>query len=436
MKITGDMESGSAEQATLKKLFPASGPVNNLSIMSSVAPLIETRSGTETAPFDLFNPTPAHRDLRAMAERFSLDTMEQQARAQDEREEFNVELFRRIGSELGLFGLTVSEEFGGAGMDAVAEVIVHEEFSRTDPAFTLSYLAHEILFVNNLFRNGNDEQRHRYLPGAIDGSRIGGMGMTEPSVGTDVLGLRTVARKKGDRYVINGAKQFITNGFEGDYFLIYAKLEQADHRKITSFVIESSYPGFKVGKKEEKMGMKASSTAVLFFEDMEVPAENLVGRENEGTTSMMRNLEIERVTLAAQSLGIARRCIDEMARYAINEREAFGRPLSDFGQIQRLIAESHAEYEAARALVYNTALNIAPDRRNSLGAASAKLVATGMAERVARNAIQVLGGYGYVREYPVERLLRDAILLSIGGGTNEAMQKNIVGDLVRQYRKD
>ena len=387
----------------------------------------------EVQPHDLFNPTPAHAELRNMVEKFSLETLEAQAAPYDEKEEFNVDLFRRMGSELGLFGLTVSEEFGGAGMDAVAEVIVHEELSRTDAAFTLSYLAHEVLFVNNLFVSGNDEQRRRYLPGVIDGTKIGAMGMTEPGAGTDVLGMATVATKKSDRYVINGAKQFITNGDCADYIILYAKLD-ANKKDITSFVVESAAPGFAVGKKEQKMGMKASSTCVLYFENVEVPFENLLSEENRGVVSMMRNLEIERVTLAAQSVGIARRCIDEMAKYAIVDRQAFGRPLIDHGQIQRLLAESYADYAAARALVYQVAAELHPGARNSLGAASAKLVATGMAERVARNAIQVLGGYGYIREYPVERMLRDAILLSIGGGTNEAMQKNIAGDLKKIYQ--
>ena len=394
---------------------------------------MSTTTIEEKQAHDLFNPTPDHSALREAVEKFSLGPMEDQAREYDEKEEFNIELFRRIGSELGIFGLTVPEEFGGAGLDTVASVIVHEEMSRSDAAFTLSYLAHEVLFVNNLAVNGNEAQKRKYLPEVIAGTRIGGMGMTEPGVGTDVLGLTTTAVKKGDKFIINGAKQFITNAYEGDYFLIYAKLDTKDRREITSFIIESSFPGFKRGKKEEKMGMKASSTAVLYFEDMEVPAENMVGEENKGVKSMMRNLEIERVTLAAQSLGIARRCIDEMARYTIRDREAFGKKLADFGQIQRLLAESYADYEAARALTYNVAANINPDSRNSLGAASAKLVATNMAERVARNAIQALGGYGYIREYPVERMLRDAILLSIGGGTNEAMQKNIVGDLRKIY---
>ncbi len=385
------------------------------------------------AEFDLFHPTAAHRDLRVAVADFAAREIGPQAKEYDDHEKFNVALFRRLGAELGIFGLTVSEERGGAGLDAVAEVSVHEEMSRFDPAFTLSYLAHEVLFVNNLYASGAPHLLDRYLPGVISGEKIGAMGMTEPAAGTDVLGLRTVATRKGDRYVLNGAKQFITNGLEADYLIVYAKLDRLDRREITSFVIEAAWPGFARGKKEEKMGMRASTTATLFFEDLEVPAENLLSAENGGVTSMMRNLEIERVTLAAQSLGIARRCIDEMARYTILDRQAFGKALVDLGQIQRLLAESYTDFRAARALVYETARSLRPDARRSLDAAAAKLCATNMAERVARNAIQALGGYGYTREYPVERMLRDAILLSIGGGTNEAMQKNISADLKKLY---
>ncbi|MCB1174471.1 MAG: acyl-CoA dehydrogenase family protein [Leptospiraceae bacterium] len=375
------------------------------------------------------DPAQAHPELREMVRSFARSRIEEQARHYDEKEAFNLDLFRSLGSELGVFGLTVPAEFGGSGLDAVAEVIVHEEMSYADAAFTLSYLAHEVLFVNNLYVNANDELRRQYLPGVINGSKVGGMGMTEPAAGTDVLGLQTVAVRDGDYYILNGSKQFITNGPEGDFFIVYAKLDDRDRREITSFVIESAWDGFKVGKKEQKMGMKASSTAVLYFEDLKVPVTHRLSAENEGVTSMMRNLEIERVTLAAQSIGIASRCLDVMRKYAMEERSAFGKHLSAFGQIQRLIAESYAELAAARALVYQIASQLHPERRNSLGAASAKLIATNMAERVARSAIQVLGGYGYCREYPVERMLRDAILLSIGGGTNEAMQKNIAADL-------
>jgi isovaleryl-CoA dehydrogenase len=258
------------------------------------------------------------------------------------------------------------------------------------------------------------------------------MAMTEPESGTDVLAMKTHAVRQGDRYLINGTKQFITNAPPGEVFLVYAKMDRSA-RPITAFIVERTREGLSIGKKEKKMGMRASPTAQLIFEDCEVPLENLLGEENNALCQMMRNLEIERVTLAAQATGIALRCVNEMSQYAIAKRKAFGQPLISFGQIQQMVADSFAETMAARALVYQVASNISSDNRQSLGAASAKLVATTTAERVARRAIQVLGGYGYTRDYPVERFLRDAILLSIGGGTVEAMQKNIASDLTQQF---
>lgn len=384
------------------------------------------------ATFDIFNPTEEHRQLRENVHRFSETEVEPQAAAHDETEKFNLALFKRLGTELGLFGLTVSADDGGAGLDATASVIVNEELARCDPGLALSYLAHEVLFVNNFYHSSNAEQRSRYLPKVISGEWIGGLGMTEPEAGTDVLGMRTTAVRKGDRYILNGTKQFITNGPYGQVFLVYAKTGPG-RRDLSSFVVESAFKGFSVGKKESKMGMRASPTSCLVFEDMEVPEENRLGSEGGALVHMMRNLEIERLTLAAESIGIALRCIDVMSRYAVSERKAFGEKLIEFGQIQRMVAESYAHTMAARALVYNVALDVGPESRQSLGAASAKLVSTGLGETVARNAIQVLGGYGYTRDYPVERLMRDAILLSIGGGTNEAMQKNIARDLMRVY---
>ncbi|MCZ8238002.1 MAG: acyl-CoA dehydrogenase family protein [Leptospiraceae bacterium] len=388
---------------------------------------------THKPKFDLFNPTESHLSLRESVSNFAEREMDLQATEHDEKETFNLPLFKRLGSELGLFGITIPEEAGGLGLDPLASVIVHEEMSRFDPAFTLSYLAHEVLFVNNFYYSSNEEQQSRYLSKVLSAEWIGGMGMTEPGAGTDVLGMSTVAKKVGNKYILNGTKQYITNGSTSSVFVVYAKLDSINNRKTTAFIVESSYKGFSVGKKEEKMGMRGSPTTQLIFEDCEVPESNLLGVEDGALTHMMRNLEIERVTLAAQSLGIARRCIDIMCDYSMRYREAFGKKLSEFGQIQRMIAESYADLAAARALVYQVASEIHPDNRSSLGAASAKLVATQMGERVSRNAIQVLGGYGYCREYPVERLHRDSILLSIGGGTNEAMQKNIVSDLRRMY---
>lgn len=388
-----------------------------------------------SAKFDLFHPTEEHRALRDTVSRWAEAHLEPQAEEMDRSETFNVDLFRRMATELGLFGVTVPEEAGGLGMDAVAATIIHEELSRFDPAFTLSYLAHEVLFVNNFFFAANEDQRARYLGPVTDGSWIGAMAMSEPGAGTDVLGMTTTARRDGDAYVLNGTKQWITNATHADVVLVYARLDRDNPRSITSFIVETDTPGFSVGRKETKMGMRQSPTAQLIFEECRVPAANLLGEEGGALVHMMRNLEIERVTLAAMSCGIALRAVEIMSRYAIEDRRAFGKPLSAFGQIQRFLGEGYARTEAARALVYQVAQATTPDQRNSLGAGAAKLVATQTAEDVARMAIQVLGGYGYTREYRVEQLLRDAILLSIGGGTNEAMQKNITADLVREIRR-
>src|SRR5690606_13658776 len=227
---------------------------------------------------------------------------------------------RRAG-ELGLFGITVPEADGGAGMDATAAVIAHEELAWSDPGFTLAYLAHAVLFVNNFYWAASPEQRRRYLPRVLGGEWIGAMGMTEPAVGTDVLGMQTVARKASGGYVLDGRKTFITNGPEASVYIIYAMLDG----KVTTFVVERSFPGFSVGEKIPKMGMRASTMSELIMDGCQVPAENLLGREGGGITNMMRNLELERLTLAAISCGIARRCLDIMTRYAV-ERRAFGQP--------------------------------------------------------------------------------------------------------------
>ncbi len=379
--------------------------------------------------FDLFNPTDDHAALRGLTRDLAKGVLEPQVHEFDEKESLNEALLRKMGSEYNLFGITVPADAGGYGLDATASVIVHEELSYSDAAFTLSYLAHEVLFVNNLYHSANDHQRKRYLPQVLDGTALAGMAMSEPGAGTDVLGMTTSAEKKGDHYILNGTKQWITNGNCGSFFIVYARTQKDKRQAISSFIVENNFKGFSVGKKEIKLGMRQSPTCQLVFEDVVVPTENLIGEEGGALTHMMRNLEIERLTLAAMSLGIAKRALDEMVRYASLDRSAFGKKLADFGQIQQLIAESYARYRASRALVYETALRIGPSSRESLSAAAAKLSATQMAEYAARTAIQVFGGYGYTREYPVEKLLRDAILLSIGGGTNEAMQKNIMKDL-------
>ncbi|MCC6179420.1 MAG: acyl-CoA dehydrogenase family protein [Chloroflexi bacterium] len=387
---------------------------------------------------DLFNPTPEHALLRETLRQFVREQVEPQALEHDRAERFNRDLFQQCAA-LDLLGLTVPTEYGGAGMDAVAAAIVHEEVSTADPGFCLAYLAHAVLFVNNLYQNGSDEQRRRYLPKAISGEWVGGMGMTEPEGGTDVLGMRTTARRDGDRYLVTGRKMWITNGALddhtlGDVFLIYAK---TDGGALSTFLVEKGFPGFSLGQKiGDKLGCRASMTAELVFDDCVVPAANRVGEEGQSVVHMMHNLELERVTLAAMSLGIAMRCLREMVRWA-GERVAFGRPIHDFGQIQRYIADSYAQWRAARTYTYDVArrmdlshagMSHAGNRVDSDGV---KLVAATMGKAVADRAIQVLGGYGYVGEGVVERLWRDAKLLEIGGGTLEAHQKNITRDLSR-----
>lgn len=373
----------------------------------------------------LFHPTPEHAMLRETVRRFTETEVEPQAEEHDATGVLNQALLRRCG-ELGLLGLTIPEEHGGAGLDAVAAVIAHHEMAKADPGFTLAYLAHYLLFVNNFFYAATDEQRERLLPGVLTGEVVGAMGMTEPGAGTDVLGMQSTAERRGDVYVLNGRKIFITNGYEAGCVLTYAKVAG----RVTAFVVERGFPGFSTGEPIKKMGMRASTMCELIFDNVEVPVANRLGEEGGGITCMMRNLEIERLCLAAISLGIADRCIAEMVAYA-GQRRAFGKPIAEFGQIQRYIADSYAESEAARCLVYREASRVGPGSRNRLGTDAAKLFAAPMAKRVADAAVQVLGGYGYSREYKVERFLRDAKLNEIGGGTLESHQKNITRDLAR-----
>ena len=384
--------------------------------------------------FDLFNPTSEHALLRQTLREWVRDRVEPQALEHDRTETFNLGLFRECG-RLDLLGLTVPAAAGGAGMDAVASVIVHEELSTADPGFCLAYLAHAILFVNNCYQNASDEQRARYLPKTISGEWVGGMGMSEPECGTDVLGMRTTARREGERYVLNGRKMWITNGALddqtlGDVFLVYAK---TDGGAVSTFIVEKGFPGFALGQKiKDKLGCRASTTAELVFDDCRVPAHNRLGEEGQSVLHMMRNLELERLTLAAMSLGIAMRCLREMVRYA-DERVAFGRPIRDFGQIQRYIGDSYAQWRAARSYVYDVARRLDLSRPgNRVDSDGVKLFASTMAKEVADRAIQVMGGYGYVAEGVVERLWRDAKLLEIGGGTIEAHQKNMTKDLSRE----
>ena len=357
---------------------------------------------------DMYNPSDEHQMIREMVSNFVEEHVEPQALEYDRDEKFNLELFRSLG-ELGLLGITADEQHGGAGMDATAAVIVHEELSASDPGFALAYLAHSMLFVNNLSVNGSEEQKARFLPGVCTGEKIGCMAMSEPDVGTDVLGLSSTA-------VRNDAGDFDERG----------------RPQISTFLVEAGLPGYSVGQKiMDKTGMRASNTAELVFDDCLVPAANMVGEQGSALSHMMRNLELERLTLAAMAVGISRRSLQAMNRYA-DERQAFGKVIRDFGQIQRHIGESWAEYRAMRAYLYDTARRMTlGESGHRLDSDGIKLFSTTAAKNIADRAMQVMGGYGYVGEYVVERLWRDAKLLEIGGGTIESHQKNITKDLAK-----
>ena len=390
-------------------------------------------SDTDWRDLDLFAPTPEHRMLAETVREFVSQEVEPQAAEHDRSETFNHALFRRAG-ELGLLGVILPEEYGGAGLDAVAAVQVMEALCTSDPGFALSVLAHAYLFANNVAVNGSELQKKHVLPRSASGEWIGGLCMTEPEVGTDVLSLKTRAVADGDAYVLDGTKTFITNsGIDeetlGDCFIVYAATEP---RVISSFLVEKGMPGLRLGQKwKDKLGMRASFTGELVLEGVRVPLANRMGEEGEGTLHMMRNLEIERLTLAAMSLGIAERCLRVMVDYA-NQRKTFGKPLREHGQIQRYIAETYAEWRASRIYVYDTARRLRLDAAGQrLDADATKLLVSQVAKRAADAAMQVLGGYGYMGEYVVSRLWRDAKLIEIGGGTLEAHHKNLTKDLTR-----
>ncbi len=389
---------------------------------------------------DIANPTEEHAMLREMVRKFVKDRVEPQALENNRDERFNLQLFREMG-EMGLLGLTAPPEFGGSGMDATSVAIVNEELSYSDPGLCLAFLAHDQLFVNNLVHSGTADQKERIIPKVCSGEWIGCLAMSEPDYGTDVLGMQTNAVQSDDgSWVINGRKMWITNGIidedgtPADVVWLYARTgtDERGRAELTTFLVERGMEGFSAGQKiTDKLGMRSSTTAELVFEDCVVPAENVVGDPGESMIHLMRNLEHERVGLAAMSIGIARRCLADMNGYA-SEREAFGKQIRDFGQIQRHIGESWAEYRAMRAYVYDTARRIKlSEAGHRLDSDGVKLFATTAAKNIADRAIQVMGGYGYVGEYVVERMWRDAKLLEIGGGTLESHQKNITKDLER-----
>ncbi|MEC7183034.1 MAG: acyl-CoA dehydrogenase family protein [Bdellovibrionota bacterium] len=362
--------------------------------------------------------TDEEKELQKVCRDFAQNELAPYAQEHDEKETFNLKAFKKMG-ELGLLGITADPKYGGSGLGATAATIVMEEFGAVCASSTLSYLAHSILCVNNIQQNGSEEQKEKYLPKLISGEHIGCMGMSEPENGSDAIGIQTKAQQIGDEYEINGTKMWITNAQYSDIAYIYTRTG-SEKKNLTTFILDKNNNEFTVGKPIHKMGMRASPTGELVFDKSRVPLSSRVGNEGDSTYHMMQNLEIERITIAGISLGIARSCVDQCVKYA-KERKQFGKRIGDYQLIQKMISEMSTETEMMKHFLYSVAKEYDQGKKGPLIAAQVKLAIPKMATKIALDAIQLHGGYGYSREFPVERFLRDNKLNEIGAGTNEIM---------------
>jgi isovaleryl-CoA dehydrogenase len=349
----------------------------------------------------------------------------------DRDNHFPMDLWRKMG-DLGLHGITVSDEYGGAGMTYLEHVVAIEEISRASAAVALAYGAHSNLCINQIYRNASEEQKRRYLPKLISGEHVGALAMSESGAGSDVVSMRLRADRKGDHFILNGTKMWITNGPHADTLLVYAKTDiNAGSKGITAFLIEKGFKGFSTAQKLDKLGMRGSDTCELVFEECEVPVENMMGKLGEGVKILMSGLDYERAVLAAGPLGIMRACLDVVIPY-VHERRQFGRAIGEFQLMQGKLADMYSTMNACRAYVY--AVAHACNGRNAIrkDAAGAILYAAEKATWMALEAIQILGGNGYINEYPTGRLLRDAKLYEIGAGTSEISRMLIGRELFNE----
>lgn len=369
----------------------------------------------QSMEFGLGENADAIRDTTA---RWAADRLAPLAAEIDEKNEFKRELWPEMG-DLGLHGITVEEEFGGLGLGYLEHVVAMEEVSRASASIGLSYGAHSNLCVNQIRRWGTPEQKHKYLPKLISGEHVGSLAMSEAGSGSDVMSMRTRADKKGDRYVLNGTKFWITNAPHADTLVVYAKTDpEAGSKGCTAFLIEKGMKGFSVSKKLDKMGMRGSDTAELVFEDCEVPEENIMGPLGGGAGVLMSGLDYERAVLSAGPLGIMQAALDVVLPY-VRDRKQFGKPIGSFQLMQAKVADMYVALNSARAYVYAVARACDAGLTTRYDAAGAILLASENAVKVSLEAVQALGGAGYTKEWPVERLVRDAKLYDIGAGTNE-----------------
>ena len=363
--------------------------------------------------------------LRNSVRQFAAKEIAPRAAEIDESDKFPRDLWIQLG-DMGLLGITVEEEFGGAGMGYLEHVIVMEEISRASASVGLSYGAHANLCVNQIRRIGNSAQKEKYLPKLISGASVGALAMSEPGSGSDVISMRLRAEKRGDCFILNGNKMWITNGPEAGVIVVYAKTDPgAGSKGITAFIVEKGFPGFSTAQKLDKLGMRGSSTCELVFENCKVPAANVLGQVNRGVSVLMSGLDYERLVLCGGPLGIMQACMDEVLPY-VHQRRQFGRPIGEFQLIQAKLADMYTTLNACRSYVYAVARASDAGAAIRKDAAGAILYCAEAATRLALDAIQILGGNGYINEYPTGRLLRDAKLYEIGAGTSE-IRRMLVG---------
>ncbi len=369
--------------------------------------------------------------LRDSVRRLSRAELLPRAAQIDIDNDFPADMWRKFGN-LGLLGITVEEDYGGSGMGYLAHCVAMEEISRVSASVGLSYGAHSNLCVNQIRRNGNEEQKRKYLPGLCSGRLVGALAMSENDAGSDVVGMKSRARRVGDLYVLNGGKMWITNGPDADVFVVYAKTDpDAGAKGISAFLIERGFPGFDTAQKLDKLGMRGSNTCELLFQDCEVPAANLLGQENRGVGVLMSGLDFERTVLAAGPVGIMQACLDLVLPY-IHERRQFDTPIGTFQLMQAKIADMYAELSAARSYLYTVARACDRSEASRKDAAAVILYAAERATAMALQAIQALGGMGYVNECSAGRLLRDAKLYEIGAGTSEIRRMLIGRELFQE----
>lgn len=371
--------------------------------------------------------------LRDQVYQFAQNEIAPLAEQADAENQFPNQLWTKLG-DMGLLGVTVSEQYGGSEMGYLAHTIAMEEVSRASGGIGLSYGAHSNLCVNQIFKNGDDTQREKYLPKLVSGEHVGALAMSEPNAGSDVVSMKLKAEKRGDKYILNGNKMWITNGPDAHTFVIYAKTDpNAGPKGITAFIVERDFPGFSRAQKLDKLGMRSSNTCELVFEDCEVPAENILGKEGEGVRVLMSGLDYERLVLSGGPLGIMQSCMDIVVPY-IHDRQQFGQSIGQFQLIQGKVADMYTQMNAARAYVYTVAKSCDRGETTRKDAAGAILYSAELATKMALDAIQLLGGNGYINEYPTGRLLRDAKLYEIGAGTSEIRRMLIGRELFNESK--